>query len=157
MFFDNIFGGSAFAYCKFTTQTCIYIIMMLKVTLKFSIYYAIILFSGCTEGERPLTELEIQHIKDSVSEARIDSAYAAIKSQCDTLMVHQVPQMVDSLLKDSALLQHFFDSKELYSDADKKVEKVIRQLQADCDSNLQKETYRRAQLRQKPKPVRRKR
>jgi hypothetical protein len=157
MLIDNIFGGSAFAYCKFTTQTYIYIIMMLKVTLKFSIYCAIILFCGCTAGEKPLTGLEIQHIKDSISEARIDSAYAAIKSQCDTLMVYQVPQMVDSLLKDSALLQHFFDSTKPYSDADKKVEKVIRQLQADCDSNLQKETYRRALLQQKTKPVRRKR
>jgi hypothetical protein len=130
--------------------------MMLKVTLKFSIYCVIILFCGCTAGEKPKTDLEIQHIKDSVSEARIDSAYALIKSQCDTLMVYQVPQMVDSFLKDSALLQTFFDSTELYSDADKKVEKVIRQLQADCDSNLQKETYRRALLHPKAKPVRRK-
>jgi hypothetical protein len=131
--------------------------MLLKVTLKFSIYCVIILFCGCTTGDKPQTDLEIQHIKDSVSEARIDSAYAVIKSHCDTLMVHQVPQMVDSFMKDSALLQHFFDSTELYSDADKKVEKVIRQLRADCDSNLQKETYKRALLRPKAKPVRRKR
>lgn len=130
--------------------------MLLKVTLKFSIYCVIILVCGCTAGEKPQTGLEIQHYKDSVSEARIDSAYAIIKSQCDTLMVHQVPQMVDSFLKDAALLQTFFDSTALYSDADKKVEKVIRQLQADCDSSLQKETYRRALLRQQAKPVRRK-
>ena len=130
--------------------------MLLKVTLKFSIYCVIILFCGCKAGERPQTDLEIQHIKDSVSEARIDSAYAAINSECDTLMVHQVPQMVDSFLKDSALLLSFSDSTKIYSDADKKVEKVIRQLQADCDANLQKETYRRALLRLKVKPVRRK-
>ena len=130
--------------------------MLLKVTLKFSIYCVIILLCRCTAVENPQTDLKIQHIKDSVSEARIDSAYAVIKSQCDTLMVYQVPQMVDSFLKDAALLQKFFDSIELYSDADKKVEKVIRQLQADCDSNLQKETYRRALLRPKVKPVRRK-
>jgi hypothetical protein len=29
--------------------------------------------------------------------------------------------------------------------ADKKVQKVIRQLRAECDSNLQKETYKRVQ------------
>jgi hypothetical protein len=130
--------------------------MLLKVTLKFSIYCVIFFFCGCTDEEKPQTYLEIQHIKDSVSEARIDSAYAVIKSQCDTLMVHLVPQMVDSFLKDSALLQKYFDTNFVYSDADKKVEKVIRQLQADCDSSLQKETYRRALLRPKAKPVRRK-
>ncbi len=130
--------------------------MLLKVTLKFSIYCVIILFCGCTAGEKPQTELELQHFKDSVSEARIDSAYAIIKSHCDTLMVHLVPQMVDSFLKDSALLQNYFDTNFVYSDTDKKVEKVIRQLQADCDSSLQKETYRRALLHPKAKRVQRK-
>jgi hypothetical protein len=131
--------------------------MLLKVTLKFSFYCVIVLFCGCVEGEKPLTDLEIQHSKDSVSEARIDSAYTNIKSKCDTLMVYQVPQMVDSLLKDSALLQAFFDTNNVYSDTDKKVEKVIRQLQADCDSNLLKETYKRALLRPATKLSRRKR
>ncbi len=130
--------------------------MLLKVTLKFSIYCVIILFYGCRTREKLPSDLELQHFKDSVSEARIDSAYSIIKNQCDTLMVHQVPQMVDSFLKDSVLLLSFFDSTKLYIDADKKVEKVIRQLQADCNANLQKETYRRALLRPKVKPVRRK-
>jgi hypothetical protein len=125
---------------------------MLKVTLKFSFYCVIILFCGCSEADKTLPELEIQRAKDFLSEARIDSAYAAIKNQCDTMMVYQVPKMVDSLLKDSALLQKFFDTTRLYNDADEKVEKVIRQLQADCDSSLLKETYRRALLRQKLKP-----
>lgn len=130
--------------------------MLLKVTLKFSIYCIIILQCGCAEGENQQTDLQIQLNKDSVSEARIDSAYASIKKHCDTLMVYQVPQMVDSFLKDSALLQDFFDTDFVYNDADKKVEKVIRQLLADCDANLQKETYKRALLRPKAKPVRRK-
>jgi hypothetical protein len=30
-------------------------------------------------------------------------------------------------------------------EADRKVQRVIQQLQADCDTSLQKETYRRAQ------------
>lgn len=129
--------------------------MMLKVTLNFSFYCVIILCWGCSGQDKAQPELEIQRIKDSISEARIDSAYAAIKSHCDTLMLYQVPMMVDSLIKDSALLQHFFDTATLYTDADEKVEKVIRQLQADCDSSLQKETYRRARLLQQLKPKQR--
>ena len=130
--------------------------MLLKVTLKFSFYCVIILWCGCTDVEKPLANLEVQRLKDSISEARIDSAYASIKSGCDTLLVHQVPQMLDSFLKDPALLQAFFDSGGVYRDVDPKVEKVTRQLLADCDSSLQKETYRRALLRQKAKQVRRK-
>ena len=130
---------------------------MLKVILKFIVCYTAFLFLGCSGGDKAPSIIEIQHYKDSVSEARIDSAYQAIKSNCDTLMVYRIPQMLDSFLKDSALLQTFFDTNNVYRDADKKVEKVIRQLQADCDSSLQKETYKRARLRQKLKPVRRKR
>ena len=128
---------------------------MLKVTLKFSFYCVIVMFCGCLEADKARPELEIQRAADSLSEARIDSAYAAIKTQCDTMMIYQVPKMVDSLLTDSALLQHFFDTGKLYSDADEKVEKVIRQLKADCDSSLLKETYRRARLLQKSKPKQR--
>lgn len=127
---------------------------MLKVTIKLTIYCVFFLFSGCWEGKEDNAKQEILHFKDSVSEARIDSAYNEIKSACVTMMIYRVPQMVDSFLKDSTLLQSFFDTNNLYSDADKKVEKIIRQLQADCDSNLLKETYRRARLRQKAKPVR---
>ena len=129
---------------------------MLKRTIKFTVYCVFMLFCGCADGVKEPSPLEIQHEQDSVSEARIDSAYAAIKTACDTLMVYQVPAMVDSLLKDTALLKTFFDTANTYSDADKKVEKVIRQLKSDCDSSLLKETYKRAQLRQRSKPVRRK-
>jgi hypothetical protein len=127
---------------------------MLKVTIKFTVYCAIFLVYGCDAPETAPSEQEIQHYNDSVSEARIDSAYREIKMACDTMIVYQVPKMVDSLLKDSALLQTFFDSNNIYIDADKKVEKVIRQLKADCDSSLLKETYRRARLQQKLKPKR---
>ena len=129
---------------------------MLNVTLKFAFYCVFFLYLGCSQGVKGPSELEIQHFSDSVSEARIDSAYAAIRSNCDTLMFYQVPRMVDSFLKDSALLQTFFNKNNLYSSTDKKAEKVIRQLQADCDSNLLKETYKRARLRQKLKPKRHK-
>lgn len=129
---------------------------MLNVTLKFTFCSVFFLFGGCSEGAKEPSVIEIQHFSDSLSETTIDSAYAEIRKACDTMMVYQVPKMVDSLLKDSALLQAFFNKNNLYSSTDKKAEKVIRQLQADCDSSLLKETYRRAQLRQKLKPVRRK-
>lgn len=129
---------------------------MLKVTLNFAVYCVVFLFCGCNSQQKPTSVLETQHYQDSLSEVRIDSAYREIKMNCDTMMVYQVPKMVDSFLKDSALLQTFFDTNNVYSDVDTKVEKVIRQLQADCDSNLLKETYRIARLRQKLKPKQRK-
>jgi len=130
---------------------------MLKVTLKFSFYCVIFLFGGCREEDKQAAGLEKLHVQDSITEARIDSAYLYIKSNCDTLMQKQVPQMVDSFLKDSALLQKFFNPADSFTDADKKVERVVRQLQAECDSNLQKETYRIAQQRLKAKQLKRKR
>jgi hypothetical protein len=129
---------------------------MLNRTIKFAVYCTLTLVCGCDEGEKKPSALELQHVQDSLSEARIDSAYAAIRINCDTLMIKRVPAMVDSFLKDPGLLKKFFDSTPVYQDADKKVEKVIRQLQADCDSSLQKETYRKALLRQRSKPVRHK-
>lgn len=128
---------------------------MLNRTIKFAVYWAMIFLNACSGGEKVPTALEIQHHQDSVSEARIDSAYAEIKGNCDTMMVYQVPKMVDSLLKDSTLLFAFFDTT-LFNDTDEKVEKVVRELIADCDTNLLKETYKRARLRQKLKPLRRK-
>lgn len=129
---------------------------MLNRTIKFIVYCVFILFAGCEGGDKEATLMERQHFMDSVSEARIDSAYALIRSNCDTMMLYDVPKMVDSILKDTALVPSFFDTNYVYNDADKKVEKVIGQLLADCDSNLQKETYRRVRLRLKPKPVPRK-
>ena len=129
---------------------------MLKVTLKFPFYCVIFLFTACTERDTQADELELQRYQDSLSEARIDSAYLAVKSNCDTLMLRQVPQMVDSFLKDSALLEAFFRPAKTYTDVDKKLERVVRQLQSECDSNLQKETYRIARLRPVSKPMLRK-
>jgi hypothetical protein len=129
---------------------------MLKVTLKFSFYCVIFLFWGCAEESRHPTELESMRSSDSLAEARIDSAYAAIRTNCDTLKKKLVPQLVDSLLKDTPLVHTFFKPAELYTDRNKKVERVIRQLLADCDSSLQKETYRIAQQRLRSKQVKRK-
>lgn len=130
---------------------------MLKVTLIFLVYCTSLLLFRCKDEKNEPSVEQMQHFKDSVSEARIDSAYKEIRIHCDTLKVHQVPVMVDSFLKDPALLNAFFDTAYLYTDGDKKVEKVVRQLLADCDSSLLKETYRIAQHRQKLKPMRYKR
>lgn len=136
---------------------------MLKVTIKFSLC-SIILFAGCglllpgcnsNTNDKP--RAEDRQREDSISEARIDSAYAAINNACDTALLNSLPVLADSLMKgDTAYLQTFFDSITLYNDADKKVEKVVRQLKADCDSNLRKETYKRVQLLQKAKRSRHK-
>ena len=104
---------------------------MLKVTLIFSVYCIAMIFLGCKNKDIGPTAEQVQHYRDSVSEARIDSAYKEIKTHCDTLMIYQVPLMVDSFLKDPFLVNSFFDTAYLYIDADKKVEKVVRQLQAD--------------------------
>jgi len=129
---------------------------MLKVTLIFLVYCTGTLVFGCTYKKNELSVEQVMHYQDSVSEARIDSAYKQIKSRCDTLMLYQVPLMVDSLLKNPHWVSRFSDKSFVYTDADKKVEKVVRQLLADCDSNLLKETYRLVQNRLKLKPVRHK-
>ena len=41
----------------------------------------------------------------------------------------------------------------LMTDADEKVERVVRQLLADCDSSLLRETYRIARLQKRSKPA----
>jgi hypothetical protein len=125
---------------------------MLNVTIKFIVYCLFFSFFGCQAPQNRQPDLAILHYADSLSEARIDSAYAAIKANCDTLMKYKAPVMADSLLKDSGLLKIFFDTIP-YTDPDEKVQKVVRQLEADCDSNLLKETYRIARQRQKEKPV----
>ncbi len=128
---------------------------MLKVTIKLAVYCISFLFLGCNEPKKEVPELEILHYTDSTSEMRIDSAYTAIRSNCDTLLKYKAPVMADSLLKDSTSLKKFF-AASLYTDADKKTEQVIRQLQADCDSNLLRETYRIVRLRKQARPAPRK-
>ncbi len=129
---------------------------MLKVTIKFAVPLIFLgsLAAGCADKKNDNDEDVLLHRADSLSEARIDSAYIAIKDSCDELLVHKVPRFVDSLLKgDTAFMNRFFDSIPLFNDADKKVEKIVRQLQADCDTSLQRETYKKARLLRRPKRV----
>ena len=125
---------------------------MLNVTIKFTVYCVFPLILGCNSSPGKTPEPPDTHYSDSISEWRIDSAYTAIKRRCDTFIRYRVPVLVDSLKKDSSLLKQYFDSSKLFTDADKKVERVVRQLLADCDSSLLKETYRRARQLQKSRP-----
>ena len=125
---------------------------MLKVTIKFTVALLFLLMQSCKTGSNRNDEEKKKNRADSISEARIDSAYTAINNACDTLLVHKVPGMVKLLIKnDTNAFRRIFDSSLLYNDSNKKVEKVIRQLKADCDSDLIKETYKQFHLRKKTK------
>jgi len=130
---------------------------MLKVTIKFSwlsfflMAAACIVFCSCNQKSKSNTDDEAGHLADSLSEARIDSAYVAIKNECDTALLQLAPVLADSLQAgDSGCVKAYFSSRKPFSDADEKVERVVRQLKSDCDSNLLKETYRRVQLLKVP-------
>ena len=127
---------------------------MLKVTIKFTVAMFFLLLQSCKTGSNRNEEENNNNRSDSISEARIDSAYTAINNACDTLLVHKVPEMVKLMIKkDTNAFRRIFDSSVLYNDSDKKVEKVIRQLKADCDSDLLKETYKQLHLRKNTKPI----
>jgi len=123
---------------------------MLKVTIKFTgcLVFCLALGVGCGPADDSEQEKDAAlHRADSLSEARIDSAYKAIGDSCDTLRVHLVPGFVDSLMKgDTAYMDEYFNSGTPFIDSNKKVEKIVRQLQADCDSNLRRETFKRMEL-----------
>lgn len=124
---------------------------MHKVTLIFSIYCILWGVFGCKHPKNQASEELLLNFRDSITETRIDSAYRQIKTDCDSLIVYQVPKMVDSFLRNPASMSAFFDTANQFFDEDLKLEKVVRLLKADCDSSLLKETYRRAQLQQKLK------
>jgi hypothetical protein len=124
---------------------------MFKVTIKFA-FISVILFQwGCHSGNNTRLSDEAANRKhDSLAERRIDSAYAAIRASCDTDLVRIVPMLVDSLQKgDSTFVSAYLNSRISFTDSDKKVERVVRQLQVDCSANLLKETYKRAQTLQR--------
>ena len=125
---------------------------MLKVTIKFTVcsIFCSVLTGGCGPDHK-VDDIDADRRRaDSISEVRIDSAYKAISDSCDSMRMHKLPRFADSLIKgDTAYMNAFFDSGGLFQDVDQKVEKVVRQLKADCDTNLRRETYKTAQHLQK--------
>lgn len=123
---------------------------MLKVTIKFTglLLFCCALGMSCGHVDDNHKDQDAAlNRADSLSELRIDSAYKAIGDSCDTLRVHLVPRFVDSLVKgDTAYIEKFFNSESLFIDSNKKVENVVRQLQADCDSGLRREAFKRVAL-----------
>jgi hypothetical protein len=128
---------------------------MLKVTIKFAgfLFFYCLLGPGCGHPNDNDNDKDAAlHRADSISEAKIDSAYKAIADSCDTLIVHRVPQFADSVMKgDTVYMDKFFAGETLFMDSNKKVERIVRQLQADCDSGLRKEVFKKVQLLQRSK------
>lgn len=127
---------------------------MLKVTIKFNVRLFICCFicTGCGHVKNDKDRETAMRRSDSMSEARIDSAYRTITQNCDTSRVHLVPRFVVALMKgDSLCMDRFFDNEIPYIDSNKKVEKVVRQLQMDCDSDLRRVTINKVRLLKKKK------
>lgn len=126
---------------------------MLKVSIKCSLFtWLFCIFTACNTSGSGNDQSIQQRFRDSMAEIKIDSAFAAIGAECDSLMKYRVQGLVDAVAdKDSLAIKKFSDSLCNYTDTIPKVEKVIRQLKRECDANLLKETYRRVQLLQKVK------
>ena len=102
----------------------------------------VLVFNACTGQDAPVVNYDSLRSRDAASEAKIDTMYAVIKRDCDSLLQFKVPALADSLLKqDSLAITAVIDTS--YTDADEKAARVIRQLKADCNASLLKETYKR--------------
>jgi hypothetical protein len=128
---------------------------MLKVTLKFTVFLLLTALVSCTDATSKHTKEDTLRIADAASEKKIESAYAVITRECDSLLQFKVPLLVDSMLKhDSLKLTSLYDTGIAYNGQDEKAERIIRQLRADCDSSLLRETYKRFRQQQLLKPKR---
>lgn len=80
--------------------------MMLNLTQKI-VFPLLLLLLGCQnrqDNER-YQQLLRQQV-DKAAEARIDSANAAIQRRCDSLLVHQVPLLADSIVQAMDSIHH---------------------------------------------------
>lgn len=124
---------------------------MLKVTIKLAVLLLILV--ACNENVQYKDPDPSYKMADSVAETRIDSANAAIRDSCDSAVKKLVPRFADSLLTgDTAFMLQYFSSQPLFTDSNIKVQNVVRKLKEDCDSNLQKETYKLARRLRLSKP-----
>lgn len=149
--------------CKFTVYT-LNDFFVVKKAARYRVKIIIfLLLAGChSSPDKQQDQLYLEHIADSTTEASIDSAYAVIKNNCDTMLKYNVPLMADSITKnilhsknnqpkDSSLIITVDSFMKMYNGIREKIQgnysekaiTVIRQLKADCDTSLQKETYNR--------------
>ena len=69
---------------------------MLKVTCGTAILFVVI---GCTKNNAdPGIDIYEQNLQ-KVTEARIDSAFTAIRQRCDSILLYQVPLKADSIFQ----------------------------------------------------------
>ncbi len=88
--------------------------------------------------------------EDAAVEARIDSAYPLLVAQCETLRVHRLRVMIDSVLQlpaavvDSteALWEQQVQADTVMPPGAGKAERIMYELRRDCYTNLLRETYR---------------
>ncbi len=119
--------------------------------------------TGCADRQNEASpNAREQHLADSLSEAAIDSAYASITRNCDTLVASAAKILADSFyrMKEVQILKKPSDSTlhamvvklaekqsinpvnwRHYPVEMDKVNKVIARLREDCDTSLLKETY----------------
>jgi uncharacterized lipoprotein YmbA len=63
--------------------------------------FIIFWLAGCSAKQgRETYQQEIQRRADVAAEAKIDSAYAAMKVECDSLLANKVPLMADSIIRE---------------------------------------------------------
>lgn len=125
---------------------------MVQIKINIIIIFVLTVLHGCDDRAKDADNA--QRKMDILVEHRIDSAYEAIAAECDSMLINKVPEWAVSLAeKDSTSMHVFFTTeRQLYNDTNKKIEKVVRQLKKECDSNLLKETYKRALQLQQLKP-----
>jgi hypothetical protein len=142
------------------------------------IYLLLLLPVSCASNRDPEIEMnELKRKTDSLAENAIDSAYSAIKNECDTAMrylptavsesgyiktlISKKEKIADSTLRlvlGKIMLDSTFQRGRsiLYPVEFEKVNKVIKALKDECDTSLLKETYRLVLLKQgsvSPRPA----
>jgi uncharacterized lipoprotein NlpE involved in copper resistance len=79
---------------------------MSKLTQKFAFLLLLVLLGCQNQQDQEHYQQAFRERVDKAAEARIDSAYAAIQSRCDSLLVYRVPQLADSIIKAMDSINH---------------------------------------------------
>jgi uncharacterized lipoprotein NlpE involved in copper resistance len=79
---------------------------VLKLTQKIAFPLLLTLLGCQNQQDSEQYQQMLRQRIDKAAEARIDSAYAAIQSRCDSLLVYRVPQLADSMVKAMDSINH---------------------------------------------------